>query len=147
KNFVRRGLAMAQTAITHPRQTAVRLARILNSDKVASTVFKPAFTAGAGLAVLSLAALPHAPQLIAFRDSAPRQLASINDVASPARLRVPARRDVVSSAGVGTHATAHPASLKSDQLVPVKQHYKRKSPVLVRTASPQQTAPQSQVLI
>ena len=147
RTFVRRGLAMAQSAITHARQTALRLARILNTEKVASTVFKPALAAGAGLAVLCLAALPHAPQLIAFRDSAPRQLASINDVASPATVRVPARHDVVSSASVGTHATAHLASLKSDQLVPVKQHYKRKSPVLVRTASPQQTAPQSQVLI
>jgi beta-lactamase regulating signal transducer with metallopeptidase domain len=147
KSFGRRGLAMAQTAITHARQTALRLARILNTERVVPTVFKPALAAGISLAALCLAALPHAPQLIAFRDSVPRQLASMNGRTLAPSLLGPAR-DRVLPASVATHATIYPASLKSAQLVPVKhQPFNRRPAVLVRTASRQLTAPESQVLI
>jgi beta-lactamase regulating signal transducer with metallopeptidase domain len=148
-NLLRRGLAMAQTAITHARQTSLRIARILDTEKVVPAAFKPVLAAGTGLAVLCLAALPHTPRLIAFRDSVPQQLASASNMIRTPMVNRPqaAESDSAFIREVGPKSGVRRSSLQSAQIVPVKQKQApSRAAVLVRTAA-RQTAPQPQLLI
>lgn len=90
KSFVHRGLAMAQAAISHARDTSLRLARILDVHRPSATrVFKPALGVMAVFVVLCLAVLPETPTLIAFKNSAlPPLLTSAGDI-TPQLARTP----------------------------------------------------------
>src|SRR6266567_3009909 len=139
KSFVRRGLAMAQSAISHARQTSLRLARILDAQTVVPGIFKPGLAVAAGLAALCLVALPRVPQLITFKDAAPRQSLSAPTSSMSA--------GVIELGAAGIPAVAHPASLKSARIIAVKQkHVHTRPTLLVRTAS-RQVIPRSQLLI
>jgi len=92
RSFMRRGLALAQAAVSKMRQTTLRVSQILDVKRPAATgAWKPALglvTVASGIFVVGLA---RAPELVAFRDSAPAALASVavpaslpKDSASPA---------------------------------------------------------------
>jgi beta-lactamase regulating signal transducer with metallopeptidase domain len=78
RSFMRRGLALAQAAVSKMRQTTLRVSQILNVERsAAKRVWKPALglvTVASGMFVVGLA---RAPELVAFRDSAPTALASV----------------------------------------------------------------------
>jgi beta-lactamase regulating signal transducer with metallopeptidase domain len=84
KNFVRRGLALAQAVVGRARETSLRLARILDgSQPNSSRVFKPVLGLAAVVTACGVIALPGAPRLIAFGDSTPARVthaASANKV-------------------------------------------------------------------
>ncbi|HEX6879151.1 MAG TPA: M56 family metallopeptidase, partial [Terriglobales bacterium] len=70
KSVVRRGLAMAQAAISRAHETSLRLAQILDSKAPKATrVFKPALGIIGVLTAGALFVVPEAPRLISFRSS------------------------------------------------------------------------------
>lgn len=95
KGFLRRGMVMAQTAISHTRDLTVRLTRILAPERgLKNPVLKPSLVlAGLG-ALISAAAVAGTPELIAFRPPVEKR----------------ARAAAVSSAGISA-AQIVPASL------------------------------------
>jgi beta-lactamase regulating signal transducer with metallopeptidase domain len=101
RSFMRRGLAMAQAAVSKMRQTTLRVAQILDGNRSAATrVWKPAMalaTVASGIFVVGLA---HAPELVAFKDAAP--VVSMASVAVPASID-----DAVPSAPKAVLASFH----------------------------------------
>jgi beta-lactamase regulating signal transducer with metallopeptidase domain len=68
KSFVLRGLTLAQAAVTRMRQTARRIAKILDVNRPAATrVWKPALALIASFSLASLFVVNRTPQLVAFR--------------------------------------------------------------------------------
>jgi beta-lactamase regulating signal transducer with metallopeptidase domain len=77
RRFARRSMAMAQAVIGHAKDTALRLAHILDGNKThSSAVFKPALGIATVLVVAGTIALPHAPRIIAFENAAPPAIAA-----------------------------------------------------------------------
>jgi len=79
KNFLQRGLAMAQAAVGRMRQTSLRVLQILDAGRSNSVnIWKPAPWVIAGFSVVCLVGAEHAPRLVAFSDpAAPRIDSSI----------------------------------------------------------------------
>jgi beta-lactamase regulating signal transducer with metallopeptidase domain len=72
KSFLHRTLALAQAAVSRMRQTSQRVAQILRVDRPNATrVWRPALGLVATFAVVCGVSQSHAPELVAFRDSAP----------------------------------------------------------------------------
>lgn len=94
KSFVRRGVALAQAAVSRMRQTSCRIAQILDADRPGATrVWRPALALVTAFSAACLVTFSHAPELIAFsppaEHSAP-MLASNLEKPQPALL-IPAR--------------------------------------------------------
>ena len=69
RSFLRRGVALAQAAISHAHETSLRVAQILDMDRPRATrLFKPAMAAVMAVVAIAFAALPSAPRLVAFQD-------------------------------------------------------------------------------
>lgn len=72
KNFLQRGVALAQAAVGRMRQTSLRVLQILDSRRSKAVgVWKPAPWVVAGFSVACLVGAEHAPRLIAFSDPSP----------------------------------------------------------------------------
>jgi beta-lactamase regulating signal transducer with metallopeptidase domain len=84
RSFMRRGLALAQAAVSKMRQTTLRVSQILDGNRSgAKRSWKPALglvTVASGILVAGLA---RAPELVAFRESVPVVAASLTAVAVP----------------------------------------------------------------
>ena len=103
KSFLHRSLSLAQAAVGRMRQTAQRVARILDADRCGATrVWKPALVLIAVFSAVCVISLPRAPKLVAFEEELPSFSAS----ASKATPVLP-----VESAGVGARARMIPAAL------------------------------------
>jgi len=84
KSFARRGLALTQAVVGHARDTALRLARILDGDRAhTATVFKPTLEIAALLVAGSMIALPHAPRMVAFQSATPARIVTSATTAVP----------------------------------------------------------------
>jgi beta-lactamase regulating signal transducer with metallopeptidase domain len=83
RSFMRRGLALAQAVVSKMRQTTLRVSQILDGSRPTATRgWKPALgvvTVASGILVVGLA---RAPELVAFRESAP--VVSLASIAVPA---------------------------------------------------------------
>ncbi|HTA24173.1 MAG TPA: M56 family metallopeptidase [Terriglobales bacterium] len=72
RSLMRRGLALAQAAVSKKRQTTLRVAQILDgSSSTATRVWKPALGLVTAVSGIFVVALARAPELVAFRESAP----------------------------------------------------------------------------
>jgi beta-lactamase regulating signal transducer with metallopeptidase domain len=72
RSFMRRGLALAQAAVSKMRQTTLRVSQILDDKRSAATrVWKPALALVAVASGVMIVGLARAPELVAFRESAP----------------------------------------------------------------------------
>jgi len=72
KSVMRRGLALAQAAVSRVRETSRRVAQILDVNRAPATrVWKPAVGLVAAVSMAGAFSLAHAPELVAFRDAAP----------------------------------------------------------------------------
>ena len=70
KSFVRRGVALAQAAVSRMRQTSRRITQILDADRPGSTrVRKPALALVTLFSAACVVTLSRAPELIAFQPS------------------------------------------------------------------------------
>ncbi len=68
KNFLRRGLALAQAAVNRMRHVSMRVKQILGARTQSGGVWKPALSLGVVLSAAFIAS-PRVPKLIAFEDS------------------------------------------------------------------------------
>jgi beta-lactamase regulating signal transducer with metallopeptidase domain len=83
KSLVRRGLAMAQAAVSRVRQTSQRVAQILDVNRPQATrIWKPALGMVAAFAMVCVGLLPRRPELVSFHDPAAR-LAPVSAAMSP----------------------------------------------------------------
>jgi hypothetical protein len=99
KTLLRKQLALAQAAVGHMKQTASRIARILDGRQRRSlSTWKPALAASAAFLVFGAAAVECVPQFVGFRDH------------MPATGTLAAENSVPASLPVSAHAI--PASLK-----------------------------------
>ena len=65
KSFLRRQIAMAQAAVSRVRQLTVRVKRILDPNRAATTqIWRPAIPAVAAVALVSGISVAHAPELV-----------------------------------------------------------------------------------
>lgn len=72
RNFLRRGVALAQAAVGRMRQTSQRVLQILDPRRPdAVKVWKPAPWVVAAFSAVCLVSSAHAPRLVAFGDAAP----------------------------------------------------------------------------
>jgi hypothetical protein len=87
KSLTRRGLSLAQAAVTRMQQTSRRISQILDGNRPGTTrVWKPAALLLVSFSMLGFAVAPRVPQLISFRNEvAPVRFASNSDLpATPA---------------------------------------------------------------
>ncbi|HTF44690.1 MAG TPA: hypothetical protein VK641_12360, partial [Terriglobales bacterium] len=83
KTLVRRGLAMAQAAVSRVRQTSQRVAQILDVNRPQATrIWKPALGMVAAFAMVCVGLLPRRPELVSFHDPAAR-MAPVSAATSP----------------------------------------------------------------
>jgi len=81
KSYVRRGLAMAQAAVSRVQQMTARVTQILATDRPANTMsWKPAACIMGIVTVIGGASVSVAPQLVAFQTIAPVTLAARQDI-------------------------------------------------------------------
>jgi beta-lactamase regulating signal transducer with metallopeptidase domain len=86
KSLTRRGLSLAQAAVTRMQQTSRRISQILDGKRPKTTrVWKPAALLFASFSMLGFAVAPRVPQLVSFRNEiAPVKLAENSEhVAKP----------------------------------------------------------------
>jgi beta-lactamase regulating signal transducer with metallopeptidase domain len=81
KSFLRRGVQLAQAAVSHVQQLKLRLAEILRQDKAGSQprsvrVGKPAVVLMSFVGILSAYGIAHAPRLVAFSSDTPQLAAA-----------------------------------------------------------------------
>lgn len=78
KSFLRRGVQLAQAAVSHVQQLKLRLAEILRKDKPqqGSGVGKPAIALMSLVGIVSAYGVAHAPRLVAFSSDAPQRTAA-----------------------------------------------------------------------
>lgn len=132
RSFVRRGLAMAQAAVSRVHQTSRRVARILDVNRPNATrVWKPALYSVAAFSAVCLVSLPHAPELVAFKDkpsavvtaavvtpSALPVLSSESEIARPAKTfalkTLPAAKAILSRADLKRNS-ARPTEARLNQ--------------------------------
>jgi beta-lactamase regulating signal transducer with metallopeptidase domain len=86
KSFVRRGLGLAQAAVSRMKQTAKRIAQILDVNRPgAIAVSKPVLALVASFCLASLFVVNHTPQLVAFDGNSARAKGTIQIQAAPPR--------------------------------------------------------------
>jgi beta-lactamase regulating signal transducer with metallopeptidase domain len=77
KNFLQRGVALAQAAVGRMRQTSLRVLQILDARRSKAVgVWKPAPWVVAGFSLVCLIGAEHTPRLVAFSDPAPLRVDS-----------------------------------------------------------------------
>ncbi len=145
KNFLQRGVALAQAAVGRMRQTSLRVLQILDAGRSKSVgIWKPAPWVVAGFSVVCLVGAEHAPRLVAFSDPAASRIdSSIASNGSAEREYIPpvvpvsfAVRDNRSNAVIG----------RAEKAVPRTAHSPTKSeaiPAVFRAKAVDRTSPQT----
>jgi beta-lactamase regulating signal transducer with metallopeptidase domain len=161
KNFLRRGVALAQAAVGRMRQTSLRILRILDARRPSAVrVWKPAPWVVGAFSVACLVSSARAPKLVAFGEPPVRsaqQSASVGTthaeipLASPA-LIVPAsfveRNSVAIATRPATRPKAQTAVPRATQLVHRQQAPSATKLVRTRaTVSPETAVPQQAVFV
>ena len=162
RSFGRRAMAMAQAAISHARQTSLRLAQILDVNRPDATgIFKPALAVVAAFTALCFVVLPYAPRLVTFQDAATSTLASASaqTMASaetmprlPQAAVVPVMAQIVNNPASREtrHSTPAPTvgrSLRLTQLAAARQQQIQERPALLVRATAKQAVPVRQFLV
>jgi beta-lactamase regulating signal transducer with metallopeptidase domain len=161
KNFLRRGVALAQAAVGRMRQTSLRILQILDARRPrAVRVWKPAPWVVGAFSVACLVSSARAPKLVAFGEptALPAQQSASIEMAhsemplpSPAHI-VPASFVERNSSPIATRRATQPkARTAVPQAARLVHHQQAASaPKLVRTsapASPETVVPQQAVFV
>ena len=89
KSFLRRGVALAQAAVSRMRHTSLRVAQILNRERPGATrVWKPAVALMGVFSAACVIALARTPQLVAFRNEAPARPVETAAIAAPTHVTI-----------------------------------------------------------
>jgi beta-lactamase regulating signal transducer with metallopeptidase domain len=127
KSLIRRSLALAQAALGRIRQTSLRVARVLNSDRTiaAKNSWKAVVCVMASFAVASALFIARAPRLVSFEEphvAEPSTVATSSSVSGstlgrfiPAALRVPSGKTNSASQPRIVKAKARPLAVSSGQ--------------------------------
>jgi bla regulator protein blaR1 len=86
KSFLRRGLQLAQAAVSHVQQLKLRLAEILRKDRAGKHgvgLKKPGLALLSGAFMVAACGVVHAPRLIAFSDNPEQTVAVASPSAAP----------------------------------------------------------------
>jgi beta-lactamase regulating signal transducer with metallopeptidase domain len=90
KSYLRRGVALAQAAVTRMQEMTARVSQILAADRPApSSTWKPALYIVGLVTCFSGAMIAVAPQFVAFQNAAPAALAEASEVSVLPSLRTP----------------------------------------------------------
>lgn len=120
KTHAHRSLALVQSAVSHVRHTAQRIAKILDGRQRTTTpLLKPAAAAAAVFAAVTFVAIQSMPQLISFRDSTPVSTASFEKFDYVANGNQPTSQAFAASLHVPSTSAATP--LKSHKSAARKQ--------------------------
>jgi beta-lactamase regulating signal transducer with metallopeptidase domain len=143
KNFLRRGIALAQAAVGRMRQTSRRVLEILDVRRPKSvSVWKPAPWVVAGFSIVCLASAAHAPRLIAFGDESPAVPGSLHAatvVSAEAPSYVP---PVVPAAFIEHQNKGFSPSAKLSPNIPYRPHgVAHRSSAILKVAAPKAYAP------
>ena len=121
KSLTRRGLSLAQAAVTRMQQTSRRISQILDAKRPATTpVWKPAALLLASFSMLGLAMAPRIPQLVSFRNE-------VTPATLAANSELPEKATSVSSLHLAKfmeqspHTEPHKALLKLQSRTALKQ--------------------------
>ena len=131
RSVLRRGFALAQAVIGRARETAHRLARILESDRVSSkNSFRPALGMGLALAAIFGVVIFHRPQIVTFDSVVPvpslaRTLKPPSALASAAS--PPMQPHVILAGMKQPHRTAPPKS--AEQLTGMRRPLSTEHPM------------------
>ena len=160
KNFLRRGVALAQAAVGRMRQMSSRLARILDPRRPsASRVWKPAPWVVGAFSVACLVCAARAPKLVAFGEaSAPARIQSASFARTDSVMPGAVRPQIVPASFVEHRATAlaarpavkSKARTSAPAAIRVLHHEQASSaPRLVQTSTPavEIPAPQQTVFV
>jgi beta-lactamase regulating signal transducer with metallopeptidase domain len=113
KSFLRRGVALAQAAVSRMRHTSLRVAQILDRDRPSATrVWRPALTLVGVFLVVCVVTLRRTPQLVAFITEAPTVRIQTAAGAATATVRA-ASETGREAASAGSDAVVVPALWKS----------------------------------
>jgi beta-lactamase regulating signal transducer with metallopeptidase domain len=146
KNFMQRGLAMAQAAVHRAGQTAKRLAQILDRNRPAATlVSKPAVATVIVFATACFAVAPHTPQIVAFGEKAPVTVAAVHSsprVIAPAHANPLAPKVVPASFVAPERAVKKPTAKRSvNRPHKLTREDQERVLHLIRTNAPLQASP------
>lgn len=163
KSAVARSMSLVQAVVGRARDTALRLAHILDANQPLTTrIFKPVLTAGTMLTVFSLLVAPGAPKLVGFQHPNPQNTksssaasTSIPDTAKvvTASLVQPAETDggqahvgrqMLKSTGAGLGGRP---STRSNQVITAKGKHSERPSDLVVPVRAKEVAPQPQLLL
>src|ERR1700730_16598662 len=135
KTLVQRSMALAQAALGRIRQTSLRVAQILDVNRPTggSSPWKAAISLVAGFALACVLGISRAPRLIAFRDSAPRPIASPMIAAASPNLE---GAHVSNAAFQRQPVRVVPASLKARSVHRSAKRYIRTASIQTGTAVP-----------
>src|SRR3954466_2632920 len=121
KSLVRSGLALAVAAVSRMRETAVRLTRILDQNRISDVrVSRATLTAMTAMSLMALAGLPRTPALVVFDNPLATQVARqevgiavrSDNMVKPLVVRAGVHQDR-SWASDGTAATLRTAELRT----------------------------------
>lgn len=124
KTFVRRSVALAQTAVNRLCDTSLRVAEILKGDRVGSRSLRSAVLLFSSFGVACVALLPAAPQLIGFTESSTQSTAVVAKNSTP---ELPVK---VVEKDAGSDSTRKPsvipAAYKPRPTTKVREEHRRK---------------------
>jgi Zn-dependent protease with chaperone function len=157
KNFLRRGVALAQAAVDRLRQVSLRVTRILDVNRPQATrVWSPAPVLVGGASLVCLIALSHAPTRLVSFESGAASLSATNSITAgdfeasrisypgahvvPAKLRI--RAEEISQEQSNSAPVVAKSAVKSSfkpkskpDLIPTNAvQHRAKAPMLVRTS-------------
>jgi hypothetical protein len=142
KSFLRRGVQLAQAAVSHVQQLKLRLAEILRKDKAqqGSRIWKPAVAVMSLVGIIAAYGVAHAPRLIAFSSDAhelgseptmTRQAVAseLDAQLRPVNLRYTEPAHAVAPESLGV------TKLRDSSKLPVRQGRAKRNPLRVLRAS------------
>jgi beta-lactamase regulating signal transducer with metallopeptidase domain len=144
RSFMRRGIALAQAAVSRMRQTSHRVAQILDGEHPGAIhVWKPVFAMVTILSATSIIALTHTPQLISFHQ-VPEHVAPIvaADVSpAPQGMMIPASFHPSTSQPVLPQRAQSTPKLTARR--PARRQFIPRKPAVVLASAPGQITTQT----
>jgi beta-lactamase regulating signal transducer with metallopeptidase domain len=152
RSFGRRALAMAQAAVRRADEARQRLARILDGNRISSKRFGRAAIGLAGiLSLICFAAVPHAPELVAFAPSASELRATYAPVSDnskfPSALVIPAAMHVRTTQAHDASLQASHRSTLTAHAIAAKAKTTPVTPRVVRAKASERAVPAETILV
>jgi hypothetical protein len=148
KSIMRRGLAMAQAAVSHAREISLRLAQILDVNRPNATrVLKPVLGVMTLFGALCLIVLPGVPKLVVFENGPAPVLASAETPALQGAAVTPATVRIESKTGLSHRAAVNAPAARAAKAIVAKRVHSQTSAGLLVQAAIRHPVPAQQFLV